>query len=268
MPSRPSLHLTLSVALASLVAGCASPGPAGITIDRSITARSQDSRVQFLVLHYTAADRQRALHLLSKGEVSSHYLVTDDEPARVLQLVDENRRAWHVGASQWRGRTWLNASAIGIEIVNPGFTTLPDGRRQWHPYSDSQIATVIALVRDIAARHGIAPQDIVGHSDVAPLRKQDPGPLFPWARLAAEGLGRWYEPAAVAAHRLRFERDGLPQVTWFQQQLARLGYAVPLHGMLDEATMTVLAAFQMHYRPQDIRGMPDAETAAILAALA
>ncbi len=261
------MRLLTLAALAVLMAACAHRAPGELDIDRSISAQGQGSRIQFIVLHYTASDRARSLSLLSTGQVSSHYLITDEDPPHIYQLVDETRSAWHAGLSQWRGRTWLNSSSIGIEIVNPGYTEQGNGTVQWHPYSEPQITSVIALVRDIATRHGIAPENIVAHSDIAPQRKQDPGPLFPWSRLAAEGLGRWYEPAAVAAYRHRFERDGLPDIAWFQEQLGRVGYEVPTHGVLDKPTSKVLKAFQMHYRPNNINGQPDMETAALLAAL-
>lgn len=261
-----ALLLSGLVLLSSLLASCASQPPGSYSVDRSITAKSQSSRVQHVVLHYTVSDRQRALSLLSQGEVSSHYLVTDEMPPRVYQLVDEGRSAWHAGRSYWRGRTWLNATSIGIEIVNPGYVS-QDGQTVWHPYSEAQIDTVIALVGDIVRRHGIPPENVVGHSDIAPQRKQDPGPLFPWRRLAERGLVAWYQPEAVAAKTLEFERDGLPAIGWFQEQLARVGYEVPRHGLLDIETTKVLKAFQMRYRPQDFSGVPDAQTAAILATL-
>ncbi|GAA5233928.1 N-acetylmuramoyl-L-alanine amidase [Verticiella sediminum] len=251
----------------ALLAACATRGPGGYIMDDSLTATGQSSRAQFLVLHYTAADTPRSLHLLSREEVSAHYLITDDDPPRIFRLVDEDRSAWHAGHSQWRGRTWLNASSIGIEIVNPGYTTQPDGSRLWHPYSPRQIDAALALAADIVQRHQIDPRNVVGHSDIAPQRKQDPGPLFPWQEFAAHGLIAWPDNAALRAHRVRFERDGVPDVAWFQEQLARVGYEVPRHGMLDEPTRNVVAAFQMRYRPQDIAGEPDRETAALLAAL-
>lgn len=251
--------------LAAWLSGCAQTGP--LDIDRSISARSHSSRVQFVVLHYTSSSQTRALALLSQGAVSSHYLITDDEPARILQLVDEHRSAWHAGESAWRGRTWLNATSIGIEIVNPGYRELPGGSLHWHPYTESQITAVIALLQDIVARHGIDARNIVGHSDIAPQRKQDPGPLFPWQRLADLGLGLWYDAATADAHEALWRKTGMPNIAWFQEHLARVGYEVPRHGALDEATRAVLSAFQMRYRPEDIGGMPDARTAAILAAL-
>ena len=129
-----------------------------------------------------------------------------------------------------------------------------------------QIDAVVALVKDIVARHKIPPDRVLGHSDIAPGRKVDPGPMFPWKRLADEGLVRWPDATKVAALRPQYEQ-ALPDVAWFQQKLARFGYLVPLDGTLDEATRNVLVSFQMKYRPARYDGMPDAECAALLAAL-
>ncbi|MBC3465928.1 N-acetylmuramoyl-L-alanine amidase [Pseudomonas sp. RW10S2] len=243
-----------------LLAGCSS----GLRIDRSHTSANQDSRIQFVVLHYTNASLERSLALLTHGEVSSHYLVGDGN-ATVYQLVDESRRAWHAGDSQWQGRTWLNSSSIGIEIVNPGYTDTPSGR-VWHPYSEAQIEAVIALVKDIVQRNNIQPRNIIGHSDIAPLRKLDPGPLFPWKRLADAGLGIWPNAASVARQQVYFEANP-PSPLWYQQQLARFGYAIEQTGELDVSTRHVIAAFQMHFRAQRFDGLPDAQTAAILQVL-
>ncbi|HAV86781.1 N-acetylmuramoyl-L-alanine amidase [Stutzerimonas balearica] len=249
------------VALLLLLAGCAS----GPEIDTRYSAVAQDSRAQFIVLHYTSTDFEHSLELLSRGEVSSHYLI-DRAPAKIYRLVDENRRAWHAGESEWQGRTWLNSSSIGIELVNPGYEQTADGRRLWYPYPEPQIDALILLLKDIMQRHGLKPGAIIGHSDIAAQRKVDPGPLFPWKRLADAGLLPWPDARLVAAHREVFSR-ALPATEWFQTQLAQQGYRVPRHGMLDEETRNVIAAFQMKYRPARFDGMPDAETAAILAAL-
>lgn len=249
------------VALLLLLAGCAS----GPEIDTRYSAVAQDSRAQFIVLHYTSTDFEHSLELLSRGEVSSHYLI-DRAPAKIYRLVDENRRAWHAGESEWQGRTWLNSSSIGIELVNPGYEQTADGRRLWYPYPERQIDALILLLKDIMQRHGLKPGAIIGHSDIAAQRKVDPGPLFPWKRLADAGLLPWPDARLVAAHREVFSR-ALPATEWFQTQLAQQGYRVPRHGMLDEETRNVVAAFQMKYRPARFDGMPDAETAAILAAL-
>jgi len=249
------------VALLLLLAGCAS----GPEIDTRYSAVAQDSRAQFIVLHYTSTDFEHSLELLSRGEVSSHYLI-DRAPAKIYRLVDENRRAWHAGESEWQGRTWLNSSSIGIELVNPGYEQTADGRRLWYPYPEPQIDALILLLKDIMQRHGLKAGAIIGHSDIAAQRKVDPGPLFPWKRLADAGLLPWPDARLVAAHREVFSR-ALPATEWFQTQLAQQGYRVPRHGMLDEETRNVIAAFQMKYRPARFDGMPDAETAAILAAL-
>lgn len=245
---------------ALLLAGCAS----GLRIDTSHPSVNHDSRVQFVVLHYTSTSLERSLELLTHGPVSSHYLIGDTPPT-IYQLVDENQRAWHAGESQWKGRTWLNSSSIGIEIVNKGFRDTPGGR-VWYPYSEEQIQSLLMLLKDISSRYKIAPQNFIGHSDIAPLRKLDPGPLFPWQRLAEAGFGVWPDARAVAREQVNYA-DELPSITWFQQQLAQLGYETPQTGELDVATRHVLGAFQMHFRPARFDGTPDAESAAILKVL-
>ncbi|GAB3481147.1 N-acetylmuramoyl-L-alanine amidase [Azotobacter salinestris] len=252
-----SLALPLILAL---LAGCA----AGPRIDTRYSSRSQDSRVQYIVLHYTSEDLPGSLHQLTQGEVSSHYLI-DAKPATIYRLVEEDRRAWHAGNSQWRGRTWLNANSIGIELVNLGYLDTPNGRL-WYPYSSEQIDALILLLKDIVKRHGLGPDAIIGHSDIAPLRKVDPGPLFPWKRLAEAGLVVWPDARRVAELQARYAVQ-LPEVAWFQEQLARHGYALERHGVLDAETRRILAAFQMKYRPARFDGEPDAETAALLATL-
>jgi len=250
---------------AALLAGCAHRGTPGLDVDTSVTAVSQGSRVRSIVLHYTTLDDVHSLEELSRGKVSAHYLI--QENGKTWQLVDENRAAWHAGASAWQGITAMNSTSIGIELVNPGWTPGPDGVAVWRPYDPRQLRSLVLLARDIAQRHGIAPENIVGHSDIAPQRKVDPGPLFPWKWLASQGIGRWYDEAAAAAHLARLQQEPLPGIAWFQAQLQRLGYAAPQTGQADRETSNVLAAFQMHYRPSRHDGQPDAETAAIMLAL-
>jgi N-acetylmuramoyl-L-alanine amidase len=243
-----------------LLAACNS----GPSIDRSHVSANQDSRVQYVVLHYTSTDLAHSLDLLTHGEVSSHYLIAE-QPPTIYQLVDENRRAWHAGESQWRGRTWLNSSSIGIELVNQGFIDSPEGR-VWQPYSEAQIDALIVLLKDIVARHHLPLDSIIGHSDIAPQRKTDPGPMFPWQRLADAGLISWPDAAAVEQQKLRFSRE-LPPAIWFAAQLRQQGYAVPAGDAWDKPLQNVLAAFQMKYRPARFDGQPDAHTAALLAVL-
>ena len=252
---------TLILALFGLLlAGCAS----GPRIDTRHTSLGHDSRAQFIVLHYTSSNLQRSLEILKGDGVSSHYLI-GEAPATIYRLVDEDRRAWHAGDSQWNGRTWLNSSSIGIELVNRGYIESGNGRL-WYPYSDEQIDALIVLLKDIMQRHSLQPGAIIGHSDIAPQRKVDPGPLFPWKRLGDAGLVPWPDAQAVARQRSLFA-TALPDVAWFQSQLAEQGYKVPVHGYLDLETRNVIAAFQMKYRPARFDGEPDAETAALLAVL-
>lgn len=252
----------LIAVLALLLSACSTYEPGRLDIDRSIQAKSQNSRVEFVVLHYTSADNEASLKILSERNVSSHYLVTNEPRPHVYLLVDESRRAWHAGASEWYGRSDMNSGSIGIEIVNQG--------RQgdaWAPYEPVQMQVVAALLKDIIRRHQIKPHNIVGHSDIAPQRKIDPGPLFPWKQLAEQGIGRWYDESAARLHEQTFLSQGMPDMVWVQTELRRLGYTVPDSGVLDKATQNVIAAFQMHYRPARHDGMPDAQTLAIMKTL-
>ena len=259
--------LVILVALLSILAGCASQQlGAPYSIDETMKSRGQNSRVDIIVLHYTASTKPSALMTLTNRDVSAHYVVSDDAKPVVYRLVNEDRNAWHAGDSSWYGRTFVNQRSIGIEIVHPGWQ--PNGKgANAQPYPDAQIAVVAALTRDIAKRHGILPENIVGHSDVAPGRKVDPGPSFPWKKLAQLGVGRWFDEARVAKYQADFVRNGPPDAGWFQQQLKRVGYAVPENGYFDQKTLAVIAAFQAHYRPALVTGKPDAQTAARLQAL-
>ena len=246
---------------ALLLSACAS----GVRIDTSYTSENQDSRALFLVLHYTLGNFESALQTLTKPSnraVSSHYLVRDD-PVITYRLVDESRRAWHAGPSYWKGFSNLNASSIGIEIVNAGPVTSADGSVRYSPFGPEQLDEVIALCKEIVARHQIKPDRIIGHSDIAPGRKQDPGPLFPWKRLADEGLIAWPDAAMVAAKRPLYEFQ-LPDAKWFQDKLADFGYNTSRSGEWDALTQDSLVSFQMKYRPQKYDGRPDAESAALL----
>lgn len=261
-PATRLARLAGTVAVAALLAACAAPGPGGLSINRSVQARAQDSRVDFVVLHYTATDNDTSLKVLSEQDVSSHYLITREPRPGVYLLVPEERRAWHAGVSEWKGRSHLNNTSIGIEIVNHGRQ-----ENDWQPYTDEQIDTLIILLRDIMTRHRIAPGNVVGHSDIAPQRKVDPGPLFPWKRLADEGLATWFDEPLAARYTEEYMLMGLPPVSTIQEMLRRAGYPTPATGELDKATRNVLSAFQMRYRPDLFDGNPDARTLGILKAL-
>lgn len=270
----------LSAGLLLLLAGCSSPHSGRphklidrgeYKIDTSNPSVAQNERVRFLVLHYTATDDAESLRILTQGDVSAHYLVkthpenVGGKPV-VLQLVPESQRAWHAGVSYWEERTNLNDTSIGIEIVNKGFTERMLGRK-WYPYNESQIELIERLTRDIIERYNIAPMNVVAHSDIAPQRKSDPGPLFPWKRLAEQGIGAWPDDATVAKYINGRNKDDIGSVTVIQQTLARYGYQIPQNGVLDNETIQVIKAFQMHFRAQNIRGVPDIETEAIALAL-
>jgi N-acetylmuramoyl-L-alanine amidase len=253
-----SLAATLLIAL---LAGCAT----GPQYDKTYTAKGQSSRARFLVLHYTVSDRPTSIKILTQQDVSAHYLLTDDPTPVIYNLVDEKNAAWHAGNSSWKNFTQLNNSSIGIEIVNPGWKDTPAGR-VYAPFPQYQIDALIPLVRDIVTRNHITPENVLGHSDIAPLRKQDPGPMFPWKQLADAGLVTWPDAARVAVVTPIFQNQ-LPDVAWYQKKLASWGYGLVQSGVLDEQTRAVLSAFQMKYRPANIDGMPDVETAALLEAL-
>jgi N-acetylmuramoyl-L-alanine amidase len=256
-PTNMIKSLALALVLA-LLGGCA----AGPRIDNSYSSLSHSSRVRFIVLHYTVSDLADSLKTLTQQEVSSHYLLSDEASPRVFALVDETRQAGHAGVSSWKTYTHINNSSIGIEIVNPGYRDTPQGRL-WQPYPPAQVEQLILLLRQIVARHDIKPENILGHSDIAPQRKLDPGPLFPWQQLAAAGLAQWPDALRVASRRPAYE-GRVPDISWFQKRLKAHGFAVPENGALDLATRNVMIAFQMKYRPAKYDGEPDAETAAIL----
>ncbi|KAG8153098.1 N-acetylmuramoyl-L-alanine amidase [Burkholderia catarinensis] len=238
--------------------------------DASLHARGADSRIRFLVMHYTESDEAKSLRTLTGDSVSVHYVVppqprTEHGMPVVYQLVPEAERAWHAGVSEWQGTTELNAASIGIENVNRG--PLDPQHRTWQPYPPEQGDALTRLSKDIVARYGIAPTRVVGHSDIAPQRKIDPGPLFPWHALAQAGVGAWPDDAAVAARLGSRDPHAPADVRELQIKLARYGYEVPTDGVLDARTRRVFAAFQMHFRPSDYAGDPDAETDAIAQAL-
>jgi N-acetylmuramoyl-L-alanine amidase len=214
-----------------------------------------------ILLHYTGMPTgAAALARLRDPEarVSSHYVVEED--GRVFTLVPEERRAWHAGRSFWKGATDINAASVGVEIVNPGHEF------GYRPFPEAQVDAVIDLVADIRARWTISDERILGHSDVAPARKEDPGELFPWRRLAEEGHGLWAEPAPAPGAPLGLSDEG-PGVFALQAGLTRLGYDSAPSGAYDIATATIVRAFQRHWRPARVDGVADGETRARLIAL-
>ncbi len=210
--------------------------------------------VSALVLHYTGMPSgEAALELLCSPihEVSAHYVVEED--GRVLQLVQESRRAWHAGVSYWAGETDMNSASIGIEIVHPGHIDP-------HPYPAAQIEAVVSLCQDICARQGIAPDRVLAHSDIAPRRKIDPGEFFPWDALAAAGVGLDAAPVAPdAGAALELDMAGA-RVSQLQRRLAAFGYKASETGVYDDDTAAAVSAFQRHFRRARVDGRADAST--------
>lgn len=244
-------------ALAACLAGCAHTD----RVDWSHPSANQDSRVQFLVIHATEIDFRSSLRVLTHGDVSSHYLV--DRDGHVYGLVPEDRRAWHAGPSYWEGSTPLNPSSIGIEIVS-----VPAGEPEGTdvPFPAAQVTAVTALVADIARRHQIRPNRIVGHGEVQPEGRTDPGHQFPWTALAEHGLVAQADPAMAARYAQQFGQAA-PTPMWIQEHLSMQGYNVRCTGVLDAQTHHVLAVFQGRYRQRLWDGTADAETLGLLAAL-
>jgi len=211
--------------------------------------------VDMLILHYTGMrSAAEALDRLcsAAAKVSAHYLI--DEDGSIWRLVAEERRAWHAGVSCWSGRRDINGVSIGIELVNPGH------EYGYRAFPEPQMAALEELCRGIIARHSIPARHILGHSDVAPERKSDPGERFDWLRLARAGIGLWPDFGATV--------EAPQRIAEIQRLLAAIGYETPQSGVLDAATALVVVAFQRHFRPTCCDGALDAETRARIAAVA
>jgi N-acetylmuramoyl-L-alanine amidase len=217
--------------------------------------RRNGRKPDMLVLHYTGMPTaQAALDWLcvEESQVSSHYFV--DEAGLVSQLVPESARAWHAGQSSWKGETDTNSASIGIEIANPGHQAgSPD-------FPETQIRAVIDLCKDIVSRTAIPAERVLAHSDIAPMRKQDPGEGFPWGRLHADGVGHWVEPLPVGGGRFFQEGDAGQPVEALQTMLALYGYGIEVDGGYNAQTTAVVRAFQRHFRPERVDGVADAST--------
>jgi N-acetylmuramoyl-L-alanine amidase len=216
-----------------------------------------------LVLHYTGMQSgEAALAQLRddtrEGKVSAHYMVEED--GRIFRLVPEERRAWHAGRSFWKGEEGLNHASIGIEIVNPGHEF------GYRPFPEVQIAAVIALLSDIRSRWQIEDARILGHSDIAPARKVDPGELFPWKQIAEAGHGVWAEASAAPGGALA-EGEESTGVFALQAGLTRLGYDCAPTGKFDANTREVVSAFQRHWVQSRFDGVADGLTRATLMAV-
>ena len=252
------------------------------TID-PVTYKSvgQNFRQRFIILHYTALDDENSIKVLTEQEVSAHFLITTRDEEPIYNLVPEDKRAWHAGESEWKSSKNLNDSSIGIEIVNLGLNedilddtdvgverALKNQYRQ-APYTEEQVKKIATLVKYLSKKYGIAPENILGHSDVASQRKLDPGPMFPWKTLYDKyNIGMWYdedEKNKIQAE-IGAEFDTLA-VTTYQNEFKKFGYAIQITGIYDIQTSNVIKAFQLHFRQENFNGALDIETYSKLKAL-
>jgi N-acetyl-anhydromuramyl-L-alanine amidase AmpD len=255
-----------------------------------VESANQDTRVRIVVIHHTTGDFQSSFDVLtepSANPVSSHYLIPEpgdpsyaNKDLKLYQLVQEEGRAWHAGSSYWAGKTALNDMSIGIELVNQTYCLtskevippeLPDqepARICFYPdFDDTQLKILTDLLGGILARHTeVKPTHIIGHSDIAPQRKIDPGPRFPWQRLYRMGFGAWYDDDTVFKYWEQFRRE-LPDVLTLQSALHAYGYGLELSGEHDRQSRNVVRAFQLHFLPWLVNGEFTEQTVATLYAL-
>jgi len=210
---------------------------------------------ELVILHYTGMEKaEAACDWLCNPQsgVSCHYLI--DEAGAIIQMVDEKLRAWHAGAGSWKRASDINSRSVGIEIHNPGHEL------GYMDFAATQIEAVIALCHDIAARHRIATENILAHSDVAPLRKIDPGEKFPWRQLHEAGIGHWVEPEPIGDGQELKPGDEGAEVDRLRAQLSLYGYGVAPSGSFDSSMTAVVSAFQRHFRQERVDGIADRST--------
>ena len=280
-----NIFLALACALTLPLTGCVTTHNTQIANSESFIidsetyqATGKSERIKSIVLHYTVSDNARSINTLTTGQVSAHYLILKLNDNKIYNLVPESERAWHAGDGGFAGRMILNDTSIGIEIVNSGIKpeyrdALKNGNLDYHPYDhyvefdELQIKKVAQLVQDLAARYKISPKNIIGHADMAPSRKIDPGAKFPWQRLYKEyGIGAWYDEfdKQYFMNQDAFAAATIPEI---KQAFRDYGYQINDTDEWDKASRNVVYAFQLHFRPQQPTGELDLETYAILKAL-
>lgn len=294
LPKRLATTVALLLTCLLLMTGCSTQTSgrvkSGVADSVMVESENQDTRVRVIVIHHTTGDFQDSFHVLTKKTerpVSSHYLIPEpgdpsypETDLKLYALVSEEKRAWHAGSSYWAGKTSLNDMSVGIELVNQTYCRnseqpIPEGQEDqeipricFYPdFDDTQMAILADLLEGILERHpDIKPTDIVGHADITPQRKIDPGPRFPWQRLYRLGYGAWYDDDTVFRYWEQFRLE-MPPVLTLQTALNHYGYDIQLSGENDRQSRNVVRAFQMHFLPWQVTGEFNDQTVAVLYAL-
>mgnify|MGYP000001391833 CR=1 FL=1 len=240
----------------------------------SYVATGKNERIQFIVVHYTATDNLGSIKELTSSRVSSHFLVLDEDDNKIYSLVPLEQRAWHAGASAFRGRTNINDTSVGIEIVNDGIAKEYRGdSNPYHPYDHYvdykpiQIEKTAQIIKYVAEKYNVPARNIVAHSDIAPSRKKDPGAKFPWKELYDKyNIGAWYDEADKQSF-MNEEKFNATSIREIKDELRKYGYEVNRLDEWDKESKDVVYAFQLHFNPKNATGEMDLETFAILKAL-
>lgn len=229
----------------------------------------QNERIRFIILHYTAINDNESISVLTKTNVSAHYLVLNDDSKDIQLLVSEDKRAWHAGVSTWGKFNNLNDTSIGIEIVNLGFKLINE-KQEFFNFTDNQYEKVAFLCKKIISKYKIKPNYILAHADIAPQRKFDPGPKFSWKRLYKEyDIGAWYEDTdkEYFLKKIGEIKYNSSEILKIQKEFEKYGYKMSLNGIADDKFKRIVTVFQYHFRPENYNGIVDKETYAILLAL-
>ena len=234
----------------------------------------RNERIQFIVVHYTATNNEYSIKELISNRVSAHFLVLDEDDNTIYNLVPLDQRAWHAGASSFRGRTNLNDTSIGIEIVSDGIARDRRNDPNRYPpydayleYKPIQIEKVAQIIKYVAARYNIPARNIVAHSDIAPSRKKDPGAKFPWKELYEKyDIGAWYNESDKQSF-MNEEKFNATSISDIKEELRKYGYEINRTNEWDRDSRDVVYAFQLHFNPKNATGDMDLETFAILKAL-
>ena len=236
-------------------------------------SRGKEERIKFIILHYTALDNVGSIRELTGG-VSAHFLVLDEDDNKIYSLVPLEQRAWHAGVSAFRGRTNINDTSVGIEIVNDGIAKeYRSDPNPYHPYDHYvdykpiQIEKVAQIIKYVAEKYNVPARNIVAHSDIAPSRKKDPGAKFPWKELYDKyNIGAWYDEADKQTF-MDEEKFKATSIREIKDELRKYGYEINRLDEWDKESKDVVYAFQLHFNPKNATGEMDLETFAILKAL-